>query len=112
MQETSVLLSLAAVFAVALISPGPDVALVVRVGSCIQGAIDSPPRRRLKAGLVAEQRLTYESAAVVRCGLWIHKKPSIQKAPVRKAILRGSAGRNGENQHRCKPHQDAALRSA
>src|SRR5574343_425081 len=30
MQETSVLLSLAAVFAVALISPGPDVALVVR----------------------------------------------------------------------------------
>ena len=31
MQETSVLLSLAAVFAVALISPGPDVALVVRL---------------------------------------------------------------------------------
>lgn len=30
MQETSVLLSLAAVFAAALVSPGPDVALVVR----------------------------------------------------------------------------------
>lgn len=30
MQELSVLLTLAAVFAVALVSPGPDVALVVR----------------------------------------------------------------------------------
>jgi len=30
MQEASALLSLAAVFAVALVSPGPDVALVVR----------------------------------------------------------------------------------
>lgn len=30
MLETSVLLSLAAVFAIALVSPGPDVALVVR----------------------------------------------------------------------------------
>ncbi len=30
MQELSVLLTLAAVFAIALVSPGPDVALVVR----------------------------------------------------------------------------------
>lgn len=54
MQETSVLLSLAAVFAVALISPGPDVALVVRT-ALHQGR---------RAGLL--------SALGLACGIFLH----------------------------------------
>ncbi|WP_044875239.1 LysE family translocator [Pseudomonas sp. LFM046] len=54
MQETSVLLSLAAVFAIALISPGPDVALVVRT-AVHQGR---------RAGLL--------SALGLSCGILIH----------------------------------------
>ncbi|TRO40830.1 LysE family translocator [Pseudomonas sp. ALS1131] len=54
MQETSVLLSLAAVFAVALISPGPDVALVVRT-ALYQGQ---------RAGLL--------SALGLACGILLH----------------------------------------
>lgn len=54
MQETSVLLSLAAVFAVALISPGPDVALVVRT-ALHQGQ---------RAGLL--------SALGLACGILLH----------------------------------------
>lgn len=54
MQETSVLLSLAAVFAVALVSPGPDVALVVRT-ALHQGQ---------RAGLL--------SALGLACGILLH----------------------------------------
>lgn len=54
MQETSVLLSLAAVFTVALISPGPDVALVVRT-ALHQGR---------RAGLL--------SALGLACGILLH----------------------------------------
>ncbi|MFZ6046741.1 LysE family translocator [Pseudomonas sp. CR3202] len=54
MQETSVLLSLAAVFAIALVSPGPDVALVVRT-AVHQGR---------RAGLL--------SALGLACGILIH----------------------------------------
>lgn len=54
MQETSVLLSLAAVFAVALVSPGPDVALVVRT-AVHQGR---------RAGLL--------SALGLACGILVH----------------------------------------
>ncbi|AOE84756.1 LysE family translocator [Pseudomonas sp. TCU-HL1] len=54
MQETSVLLSLAAVFAVALVSPGPDVALVVRT-AMHQGR---------RAGLL--------SALGLACGILVH----------------------------------------
>ncbi|MDH4581824.1 LysE family translocator [Pseudomonas sp. BN415] len=54
MQETSVLLSLAAVFAVALVSPGPDVALVVRT-AVHQGR---------RAGLI--------SALGLACGILVH----------------------------------------
>ncbi|VXD01608.1 Lysine transporter LysE [Pseudomonas sp. 8Z] len=54
MQETSVLLSLAAVFAVALVSPGPDVALVVRT-ALHQGR---------RAGLL--------SALGLACGILLH----------------------------------------
>lgn len=54
MQETSVLLSLAAVFVVALISPGPDVALVVRT-ALHQGR---------RAGLL--------SALGLACGILLH----------------------------------------
>ncbi|MGQ7818598.1 LysE family translocator [Metapseudomonas furukawaii] len=54
MQETSVLLSLAAVFAVALVSPGPDVALVVRT-ALHQGR---------RAGLL--------SALGLACGILVH----------------------------------------
>lgn len=44
MQELSVLLTLAAVFAIALVSPGPDVALVVRT-SLHQGGGPAWPAR-------------------------------------------------------------------
>ena len=54
MQETSVLLSLAAVFAAALVSPGPDVALVVRT-AVHQGR---------RAGLL--------SALGLACGILVH----------------------------------------
>ena len=54
MQETSVLLSLAAVFAAALVSPGPDVALVVRT-AMHQGR---------RAGLL--------SALGLACGILVH----------------------------------------
>ncbi|HCL4184092.1 TPA: LysE family translocator, partial [Pseudomonas aeruginosa] len=54
MQELSVLLTLAAVFAVALVSPGPDVALVVRT-SLHQGR---------RAGLA--------SALGLACGILLH----------------------------------------
>ncbi|MDE3736666.1 LysE family translocator [Pseudomonas resinovorans] len=54
MQETSVLLSLVAVFAVALVSPGPDVALVVRT-AVHQGR---------RAGLL--------SALGLACGILVH----------------------------------------
>ncbi|WP_287030408.1 LysE family translocator [Pseudomonas sp. UBA6310] len=54
MQETSVLLSLMAVFAVALVSPGPDVALVVRT-AIHQGR---------RAGLL--------SALGLACGILLH----------------------------------------
>ncbi|RJG09650.1 LysE family translocator [Pseudomonas cavernicola] len=54
MQETSVLLTLTAVFAVALVSPGPDVALVVRT-ALHQGR---------RAGLL--------SALGLACGILVH----------------------------------------
>ena len=54
MQELSVLLTLAAVFAIALVSPGPDVALVVRT-SLHQGR---------RAGLA--------SALGLACGILLH----------------------------------------
>ncbi|MDH4652849.1 LysE family transporter [Pseudomonas sp. JS3066] len=54
MQETSVLLSLAAVFAVALVSPGPDVALVVRTAM----------HEGRRAGLL--------SALGLACGILVH----------------------------------------
>ncbi|GLZ88898.1 hypothetical protein Pres01_49490 [Metapseudomonas resinovorans] len=54
MQETSVLLSLAAVFAVALVSPGPDVALVVRTAM----------QQGRRAGLL--------SALGLACGILVH----------------------------------------
>jgi len=54
MQEASALLSLAAVFAVALVSPGPDVALVVRT-ALHQGQ---------RAGLL--------SALGLACGILLH----------------------------------------
>lgn len=80
MQELSVLLTLAAVFAVALVSPGPDVALVVRT-SLHQGR---------RAGLA--------SALGLACGILLHTtlvltgvSLLLSRTPVLFAILQAPA---------------------